>query len=248
MMGKGSEHSASVPLKDIERTIFVVSYGRSGSTLTQSYLNTLPNTLVRGENGNLLYHFCKTIHTVASDDMYVWRREDAKLQAESRRAYLRNFLGTTFDPWFGAENVSPDALEASLAQLFIDQIIKPSRGTRTIGVKEIRWADDPRFFPHFLRILCRMFPNVHFIFQTRNWEEVTKSSWWSKMPAEKVKSYVDCVDSLFKDAADEHKNSLLLDYSELKNSLDGFRRISEFLGEEFDEEAALSVSNHRLSH
>ena len=30
--------------------VFVVTYGRSGSTLTQGMLNTLPRTLVRGEN------------------------------------------------------------------------------------------------------------------------------------------------------------------------------------------------------
>jgi hypothetical protein len=248
MMGNGAEQSGSVLLKDIERTVFVVTYGRSGSTLTQRYLNTFPNTLVRGENGNLLYHFCRIIHTVTYEENYVWRREDAKVEDDLGRSFLQDILGTPQDPWFGAENVNPDALEASLAQLFIDQIIKTARGTRTTGVKEIRWADDPEFFPHFLRILCRMFPNVRFIFQTRNWEEVIKSSWWSKMPVEEVKSFVERADSLFKDAADEHKNSLLLDYSELKNNLDGFRRIAEFLGEEFDKEVALSVSNHRLAH
>jgi hypothetical protein len=186
---------------------------------------------------------------VTCEENYVWRREDAKVEDESQRPKRRIILGTAVDPWFGAESVIPEALQASLAQLFIDQIIKPTKGTRTIGVKEIRWADErPWFFPDFLRILCGMFPKVHFIFQTRNWEEVSKSSFWSEKPKDYVQSYVSQADSLFKAAAEEHENSLLLDYSELNNRLDGFRRIAEFLGEEFDKEVALSVSNHRLAH
>ncbi|UCV16550.1 hypothetical protein [Quatrionicoccus australiensis] len=36
------------------KSILVVTYGRSGSTLLQGVLNTLPNVLIRGEN----HDFC----------------------------------------------------------------------------------------------------------------------------------------------------------------------------------------------
>src|SRR6056297_391020 len=38
----------------VEKSVFVVTYGRSGSTLVQNLLNGLPGACVRGENENLL--------------------------------------------------------------------------------------------------------------------------------------------------------------------------------------------------
>ena len=38
----------------IDKTVFVVTYGRSGSTVLQNMLNALPGHILRGENANLL--------------------------------------------------------------------------------------------------------------------------------------------------------------------------------------------------
>ena len=240
--------SESVTMKDVEKTVFVVTYGRSGSTLTQRYLNSFPATCIRGENGNLLYHICKMIHVVSREENYIWRRENKELPDEARLPFLRGAIGVASDPWFGAENVNLHEFESSLAQFFFDEIIKPAPGTKTIGFKEIRWADDMGFLSEMLLIVDRIFPNVHFIFQTRNWEEVSRSSWWAEMPQESVQSYVEEADAAFKSFAGEKRKSLLLDYCELTTGIDGFRRIADFIGEKFDEASALSIAHSRLSH
>lgn len=52
-------------INQAEAFVFLVTYGRAGSTLTQKYLNSLPDVCVRGENGNLLYHLFRAFHVVA---------------------------------------------------------------------------------------------------------------------------------------------------------------------------------------
>src|SRR3954464_1127587 len=44
------QRKTSQPDRDLPGFVFVVTYGRSGSTLVQGLLNALPGTLVRGEN------------------------------------------------------------------------------------------------------------------------------------------------------------------------------------------------------
>ena len=50
-----------------EGFVFVVTYGRSGSTLLQNVLNTIPGYCIRGENANTLAHLAKACHAVESE-------------------------------------------------------------------------------------------------------------------------------------------------------------------------------------
>ena len=42
------------------KSIIIVTYGRSGSTLLQGLLNASPEILVKGENMNYFYHIFKS--------------------------------------------------------------------------------------------------------------------------------------------------------------------------------------------
>ena len=46
----GLAHAAARRSRERHRYVFVVTYGRSGSTLVQGLLNAFPRVLVRGEN------------------------------------------------------------------------------------------------------------------------------------------------------------------------------------------------------
>lgn len=80
--------------------VFIVTYGRSGSTLTQSLLNTLPGYQIRGENGNLAWFLARAVDVVRRHEMFADRRRDAALPPEQRDAYLDmlrdSFAGTRF--------------------------------------------------------------------------------------------------------------------------------------------------------
>lgn len=54
-MGIPADGDAARPARQPLGYLFVVTYGRSGSTLVQGLLNSIPGYLIRGENRGVLY-------------------------------------------------------------------------------------------------------------------------------------------------------------------------------------------------
>ncbi|HEY9292796.1 MAG TPA: hypothetical protein VIP98_16060, partial [Microlunatus sp.] len=73
--------------------LFVVTYGRSGSTLLQGILNSIPGYLVRGENRSVLRHLYKYQQGLDRDRSLLYRPEQP--------------LPTTH-AWFGMDLFSSD--------------------------------------------------------------------------------------------------------------------------------------------
>ena len=229
--------------------VFVVTYGRSGSTLTQNILNSIPGYDIRGENGNLAYFLSRAIDFVSNNDMYTWRREDLAKPEEERRGYLRNILGTKFDPWAGAESVDPDDFRLSLMNLFVEKILRPEKNCRISGFKEIRFHLDPNFFPMYMAILRDSFPKSRFLFQTRNLDAVAKSSWWANKPKEKVEAELIRAENLFAEfAAQNPERSFTIKYERYAEWPEYVRTIPDFLGESFDHERVEAGLNQSLKH
>lgn len=161
---------------------------------------------------------------------------------------MRPLVGTPSDPWYGAEGLDPQRFGQAVAQLFCDQVLRPSPGDRILGCKEIRWTEDLAFFPAFMDSLARFFPNCHFIFQTRSWQQVAKSAWWAKQAPESVAAFVTSSDAAFTRYAAGHANCLLIDYAELIGGPGGFERIAKFLGRDFDATKAQNILTVTLNH
>jgi hypothetical protein len=124
--------------------VFIVTYGRSGSTLTQAYLNSFPGYCIRGESNNLILDLCRMIKRLEVTN-FTWRREDAAKPAAKRRPFLREILGTPVDPWYGAELVDPDRLARGLCDVFVREALHLPPGTRVGGFKDIGWGLWRRF-------------------------------------------------------------------------------------------------------
>ncbi|SMO97833.1 sulfotransferase [Paracoccus laeviglucosivorans] len=229
--------------------VFVVTYGRSGSTLTQSLLNAIPGYVIRGENGNLTQFLGRAIDIVANDDMYRWRREDLPKPREERRPYLRPILGKPFDPWAGAERVDPDAFALGLMDLFVKQVLRPPKHCRVSGFKEIRFHEDPAFFAKHMDILRTLFPKSRILFQRRNLDDVARSGWWRQQPRDMVLGQLGQADKMFAAYAQAHPSSCrMIDYEGLISGLDYIRTMYQFLDEPLDEAAVQSVLAHSLKH
>lgn len=142
--------------------VFVMTYGRSGSTLVQGLLNSIPGYLVRGENSAALNHlhaFHKT------------------LVEESTRGNLVNRRKVTH-PFYGMPDFPPEASLAGIRRLVLDTVLRPEADTRVTGFKEIRWyQDDLAAYAEFLRAV---FPGARFVVNTRDHADVLKSKWWAK--------------------------------------------------------------------
>ena len=229
--------------------VFVVTYGRSGSTLTQSLLNAIPGHVIRGENGNLTEFFAKAIDIVANHEMYRWRREDLARPAAERRPYLRPILGKPYDPWAGAEKVDPDRFALSLMDLFVRQVLRPPKHCRVSGFKEIRFHEDAAFFPRHMDVLRTVFPRARILFQRRAHDQVAKSGWWAQQPREQVLEQLRRADGLFQTYAAAHPQTChIIDYQGLLSGPDYIRGIHDFLGEEMDRAAVEAVLARGLRH
>ena len=104
-------------LLDCYRYVFVVSYGRSGSTLLQSAINSTPGTQLRGENCNILYSLYRA---VASAELTILGRAR---HPEPRRPDHPWFVGVQFHPELKSKPFDPHPLFKS----FIEAAVRQSR-------------------------------------------------------------------------------------------------------------------------
>jgi hypothetical protein len=143
--------------------VFVMTYGRSGSTLLMGLLNTIPGYLIRGENDDAL-RFLFEFHRTCVDRSNYWPVERVR-----RRT----------DPFFGIGDFPQARSLAATRRLAVDTLLRPKPDTRVTGYKEIRWwrHDDLDAYVAWLR---EVFPGARFLVNTRNHADVLKSKWWAK--------------------------------------------------------------------
>lgn len=229
-----AEFSALTAPKD--GFVFVVTYGRSGSTLVQNLLNALPGYCIRGENGNLSGPLAQAWHTAAT-------MKNLKTLRHS---------GRTTDPthpWFGAEGIAPDRLGHALADAFCREVLRPPEGTRVAGFKEIRFHHDKAFFAKHLGFLRSCFPKARFIFNTRAHQDVARSGWWAEQDPAQVMKVLAQAEQLFDAFLKAHpKISCKLRYEDYNDRPEGFRPLLEFLGEPFEPDLVARILDTRLSH
>ena len=104
--------------------VFIVAYGRSGSTLLQGVLNSTPGFLIRGENRDALRH------------LFVFHQTCSTERARVRQA--RRALDSTH-PFYGIDGFPPKTSLKDIRRLAIDTVLRPTPETRVSGFKEIRW-------------------------------------------------------------------------------------------------------------
>lgn len=153
------------------RYVFIVTYGRSGSTLLQGILNSTPGVLIRGENRQSLRH--------------VWQYDAAvhKIRRNQRRERRRKGIedgNDTTHPFFGMDQLPSRRTRLAERKLALDSLLRPERDTRTTGFKEIRW-DEPDT-PGYVAWLQEVFPGARFVVNTRDLDAVSVSKWWGKDP------------------------------------------------------------------
>lgn len=150
-------------------SLVVVTYGRSGSTLLQGLLNTLPGVVVRGENAFFL------------EPLY---RSDQRL-SEFATSYRSDAASRgSRSPGFGADEIDLDRYRAGVSRLIRSQLQGASRDRpRVLGFKEIRWADlDSNDWAPFTDWLERVMPNLGYVIHTRKRSDVRASGGWPLVP------------------------------------------------------------------
>lgn len=216
--------------------VFVVTWGRSGSTLLQNLLNAIPGYCIRGENNNVLAEMARTWAAVeTSDPMRGMRKLGRTTTAEH--------------PWYGAEAISPDHLGQVLADVFARDVLQLPPGTRVAGFKEIRYhlpRPDPMLT---IRFMARFFPQARFVVNTRSHEATMKSGWWATMNPDQVRSQLQLAEGVFdRIAAEFPKRTLRLHYDDYASQPEALHPLYDFLGEPFDADQIAAIMDNRLTH
>ncbi len=142
--------------------VFVVTYGRSGSTLLTGILNSIPGYLIRGENRDALHHLFLFHQTLATEKDRVPR---AKVRQRTH-------------PFFGIGDVPLEKSIRQCRQLVLSTLLRPQEETRVTGFKEIRWNQPD--LEEYVAWLRELFPEAKFLVNTRKHEDVLKSGWWAE--------------------------------------------------------------------
>jgi hypothetical protein len=197
--------------------LFVITYGRSGSTLLQGILNTIPGYCIRGENNGVMpmyrrihEHLCKA-------------HQDFSQIGE-----------TPADPWYGIDLFRRDDHLAGLRQLMIDEVLRPPAATRCMGFKEIRYA--PLMvgdLGELLAFMREMFPGAGFVFNSRNLDSVLESGWWKNHS--NPRDFLEEFERNMKAAFERHAQcSTWVHYDDYIDNPVALEPLFSFLGEPFD--------------
>ncbi|GAA4868669.1 sulfotransferase [Serinicoccus chungangensis] len=217
--------------------LFVVTYGRSGSTTLQAILNSIPGFLIRGENRQVLtslHQFHRTL---------VRERRNFRAQQERRGTPVGGM--TPSDPFYGIDGYPVETALAELRQLVTSTLLRPEADTRVTGFKEIRWYQaDVDEFVDWLR---DVFPGARFLINTRRKEDVAASGWWADDPQALPKldrmeaGFTRLLENLGPAAHHVH-------YDDYAGRPEALEPLFAWLGENFDAERLAQVMSKRHSY
>ena len=221
------------------QSLLVVTYGRSGSTLLQGLLNTIPGCVVRGENNN----FCHGL-------FLAWQ---SLTRSQVHREEIR-----PEDPWYGAGLMSVPKFIASARDIVEVQLMGDTTEPRPacLGFKEIRYLqtelsvrpkDYPAHLRDYLRFLGEVMPKLGIIFLTRDHDQVCRSAWWRDDPETKVRSWLTAFEQAIKGFRVEGVGTYQIDYADVLANGAAMRGLFEFLGADYVPEQVASVLSRKHS-
>lgn len=199
------------------KSVLVVTYGRSGSTLLQGVLNGIPGCLVRGENYNFIF------------DLY---SAHAKLVAARAKKGEK-----PSNSWYGAGLLDDELFLRDTTDLIRRLLLADRAGdasVRAYGFKEIRYFQVVDRLEGYLDFLGRVFPEVAFVFLTRDLDEVLQSGWWVFANPWKTKRSLLRFEQKCADYRAGKANCFHVDYRDMVEKTPRFREMFAFLGVDYD--------------
>lgn len=144
--------------------VFILGVGRSGTTVLQNVLNSVPKVCIRGENGGAIWPLAETYSLV-------------QRSVEGDGRWARDHPG---DPWFGLSGVSLSGLAGALRRSFVTEVLQPPLGAQFVGFKEIRFPS--RGLVEAVTWVNELFPGARFVLNFREPAAIAKSGWGRDSP------------------------------------------------------------------
>ena len=163
--------------------VFVVTYGRSGSTLIQGLLNSLPRVLVRGENGLYVLH------------LY---RASAKAMA-FREQHLQHRPRQVSSAFYGLRSVQERRFVRAARTLVTSTLLGPVSRDQVdvLGFKEVLWNEvRPEETEGFFAFLDTAFPGARYILNQRTHDHVASSGFWQRRDTDEVFAALERIEEI----------------------------------------------------
>jgi hypothetical protein len=218
------------------RSVYVVTYGRSGSTLITGYLSRLPGFNLRGENDLFPYYAYMTEKHIATTR----RRPFKKSNNQSH-------------PWYGQKLLNAKRFNADFKNIFLNQLYPNMFIPKTIGFKEIRYhrlvkgAD----FALMLDWLRGLRAPGAIVFMFRDLDSVMTSGWWAQYSgdeAARVRRKLEKFEVQCREYAEANPdNSIIVTYERFTTDENMPREICDLLGVKFDEQVWKDTLNSKYS-
>jgi hypothetical protein len=217
--------------RPFRRFVFIVTYARSGSTVLQSILASIPGSHIAGENLDALAGLFQSFRSAVQA-----KREQGSVPRLARG-----------DPWRGAHRIDPDAYNRKLAQAFLEEVLKVPRSTTLVGFKEVRYFDHEDL-EEYLDYIRFTFEPALLIFNRRNAEDVARSGWWRNHPSD-IAQEVRRFDQRTESYAALHPDCCLaVDFDEYVRDPHVLEPLFARLGAVFDLPTLRDVLSVRLKH
>jgi len=219
------------------RSVYVVTYGRSGSTLLTGYLTHLPGFDIKGEN----YLF--PLPLAESERRLT---DAAKLRYSGRER--------SSSPWYGSHMFNLPQWRRDIRRAGLNQLYPMQAIPKTIGFKEIRWwyRLDADGYDQQLQWLTSIRKPGAIVFLTRDLDKTMAGAWWAKQSdeerassragLERFEGYVRAY------AAAHADHSIHLTYEQFCAGSDEAKRLCAFLGVRFDEGVYKQTMGERYSY
>lgn len=216
----------------LRNCLFIVTYGRSGSTVLQRMLQTLPDSHIVGENAAA---FEGVYHTMLR---LRWAKQ--KMGRSKRPAS---------HPWYGVNAMDLPGFGAAAAAGFVQHVLGAPASARYVGFKEIRYFRLRNRFDDYLDFMWSVFPGATFVFLTRPWEDCAQSSWYASWPRERVKSRITGMDARFRAYEQAHpERCFSLTYDEMCADPLALEPLFDRLDAGIDPRAIEAILAERLPH
>lgn len=236
-MFKRLKQTSSTSKKSKFRHAFIVTYGRSGSTLLMGLLNEISGWLITGENNNYVYHIFLSI--------------------KSARAAQNEFGKTKpkapTHPWWGIDKLNIAELEKALS-IALENSLVSNTNARVLGFKEVRYPKimEDGNLDEYLYFITKTFPHSVLIFNFRNLDDVMKSKWWARADTTaraKNREMLENFESCCKTYHQRHQDSsYIVKYESLVRDTKEAEKLVRFLGEELSESSITALLNKRHSY
>lgn len=212
------------------KSVLIITYGRSGSTLLQGILNSLDGYLVRGEN----YNFCLGLFD-SYNNILMSRMEEKDVD--------RNY-NSPRHPFYGGAKLDEKLFLMTQKKLIKELLLadKSEQEVKCYGFKEIRYFESlvMENLEKYLDFLQLIFDDVALIFNTRDATAVSNSGWWVEKETKDIIQGIHKADERFKAYASKHDNCIVLKYENIINKTD-IIRLFDFLSEKYDEKKVAEV-------